>query len=74
MGMGVDAPDFDGLAEDRGHRWNGWPGAYCLDCGSESMVEICVTSHEHAVLEPERGICIVPCEEGPCPAREAPRD
>jgi len=23
-------------------RWSGWPGAYCLDCGSEDPVEICL--------------------------------
>ena len=22
------------------HRWSGWPGAVCLDCGIEDMVEI----------------------------------
>ena len=21
------------------HRWSGWPGAYCLDCGSEDPSE-----------------------------------
>jgi hypothetical protein len=22
------------------HRWSGWPGAFCLDCGSEDKNEI----------------------------------
>lgn len=22
------------------HRWSGWPGAWCLDCGCEDPVEI----------------------------------
>ncbi len=22
------------------HRWSGWPGAYCLNCGMEDQVEI----------------------------------
>lgn len=22
-----------------GHRWSGWPGAWCLDCGSSDPVE-----------------------------------
>lgn len=22
------------------HRWSGWPGAYCLDCGAEDPREI----------------------------------
>lgn len=21
------------------HRWSGWPGAYCLDCGQEDPIE-----------------------------------
>lgn len=21
------------------HRWSGWPGAYCLDCGTEEVVQ-----------------------------------
>lgn len=24
------------------HRWSGWPGAWCLDCGIEDPVEQCV--------------------------------
>jgi hypothetical protein len=54
------------------HRWSGWPRAYCLRCGVEDVTEICGTTHPHAVLDPERGICIVPCEttQGPCPAVE----
>lgn len=23
----------------KSHRWSGWPGAYCLDCGSEDPLE-----------------------------------
>lgn len=22
------------------HRWSGWPGAWCLDCGQEDRTEI----------------------------------
>lgn len=22
------------------HRWSGWPGAFCLDCGAEDMREV----------------------------------
>jgi hypothetical protein len=22
------------------HRWSGWPGAWCLDCGMEDPIEI----------------------------------
>ena len=24
------------------HRWSGWPGAVCLDCGVEDQTEYCV--------------------------------
>jgi hypothetical protein len=26
--------------DSSGHRWSGWPGAYCLYCGSEDPREI----------------------------------
>jgi len=28
------------------HRWSGWPGAWCLDCGAEDQTEICLAT-EH---------------------------
>jgi hypothetical protein len=31
------------------HRWSGWPGAYCLDCGAEDAVERCVADHNVAL-------------------------
>jgi len=50
------------------HRWSGWPGAFCLRCGAEDVAEICATTHDHADLDPERGICVIPCasKQGPC--------
>lgn len=27
------------------HRWSGWPGAWCLDCGTEDQREICCAEH-----------------------------
>ena len=24
------------------HRWNGWPGAVCMDCGTEDAREACL--------------------------------
>lgn len=24
------------------HRWSGWPGAWCLDCGQEDKRELCL--------------------------------
>jgi hypothetical protein len=30
----------------REHRWSGWPGAFCLDCGAPDQQEICVAEHD----------------------------
>jgi hypothetical protein len=27
------------------HRWSGWPGAWCLDCGAEDPYELCLADH-----------------------------
>jgi hypothetical protein len=32
------------------HRWSGWPGAICLDCGIEDPLEQCVTDHDYALF------------------------
>lgn len=28
------------------HRWSGWPGAWCLDCGIEDQTELCLAVHD----------------------------
>jgi len=28
------------------HRWSGWPGAWCLDCGKEDSGELCAIEHD----------------------------
>ena len=28
------------------HRWSGWPGAWCLDCGISDPYEDCLASHD----------------------------
>jgi hypothetical protein len=43
----------------RPHTWSGWPGAYCLNCGAEDKLEICLADHEHPCGRPE-------CRNGPC--------
>ena len=63
----VAEDDADGARMQQGHRWSGWPGAFCLNCGAEDRTELCVGAHDHAVLDPERGICVVPCQNEPCP-------
>lgn len=37
---GTDSP-----ARPAEHRWSGWPGAWCFDCGQEDQVELCLADH-----------------------------
>lgn len=47
--------------EPQPHRWSGWPGAWCLDCGTEDVSEICIADgHVLPCNRPE-------CQNGPCP-------
>jgi hypothetical protein len=42
------------------HRWSGWPGAFCLDCGVDDQMELCIATHDVGIT------CIhghVQCEE-----------
>jgi len=49
------------------HRWSGWPGAWCLDCGAEDKREYCCAIHSEN--NPALGtVCERPeCQNGPCP-------
>ncbi len=52
------------------HRWSGWPGAWCLDCGAEDIRESCLAStcgkdHDWKPYTIEPTIPI--CENTPCP-------
>ena len=43
------------------HRWSGWPGAWCLDCGREDPTEWCAIEHDYET-------CTLPeCDPGKCP-------
>lgn len=43
------------------HRWSGWPGAWCLDCGTDDKGELCLADgHPLDCQRPE-------CRNGPCP-------
>lgn len=47
-----------------GHRWSGWPGAYCFYCMADDPVEACVgqaPGHEKCDIEK-------PCVGPPCAA------
>lgn len=42
------------------HRWSGWPGALCLNCGVEDPLEQCIADHNVSIT------CVhghVQCEE-----------
>jgi hypothetical protein len=34
-----------------GHRWSGWPGAWCLDCGIEDPLEAALATNEIEYVE-----------------------
>ena len=55
------------------HRWSGWPGAWCLDCGVEDTTEIAiadgalfVNEREEWEWEPGKKELYMP-SECPCP-------
>lgn len=37
------------------HRWSGWPGAICLDCGIEDPTECCLAENCDYALRCECG-------------------
>ena len=45
------------------HHWSGWPGAYCLHCGSEDPVEISLADNTYDIDNPP-DIVIPPCPGG----------
>ncbi len=44
------------------HRWSGWPGAWCLDCGVEDVTEIAIA--DGLTLKEIKSLVVPPC---PCP-------
>lgn len=44
---------------DAVHRWSGWPGAWCLDCGADDANEICIAT-DGVILECLGGHCMCP--------------
>ena len=55
------------------HRWSGWPGAWCLDCGIEDPTELALAEGNYVeVDDPDTplgfryefpGVRIEPCKE-----------
>ena len=54
------------------HRWSGWPGAWCLDCGVEDADELAIAGppeevhHRYSDLTHTAQPC-AGCSNGPCP-------
>lgn len=44
------------------HRWSGWPGAWCLDCGIEDPMEVTMSNStdEEEILSTEVPECLTP--------------
>lgn len=56
------------MATPIGHRWSGWPGAWCLDCGCDDPIEIAMATGDFE--EDEKGgalVVKVPPEKLICP-------
>lgn len=58
------------------HRWSGWPGAWCLDCGQPDANELCVNEHNVGItcvnghVQCMDGCAMAVCTvhvNGPCP-------
>ena len=56
------------------HRWSGWPGAWCQDCGAEDARELCLAGHHREkayqeILEGEEKMMLGDhvCFNDPCP-------
>ncbi len=46
------------------HRWSGWPGAWCLDCGIEDPVEIALADGKmNDDMELDPPVDVPPCAE-----------
>mgnify|MGYP001559590185 CR=1 FL=1 len=59
------------------HVWSGWPGCWCLSCGVEDVVEVCIGTHPEAFSGPETPEnpmgYVQHCVNGPCPEPDSNR-
>jgi len=47
------------------HNWSGWPGAWCLNCGAECAMEICLADNcPHFPFPEDEALGGIPA---PCP-------
>lgn len=54
-------------AVTREHRWSGWPGAWCLDCGMGDPFEECLAEPGCVCCPGQTEPCKVVCPPCPCP-------
>lgn len=59
-----------GLLPNTIHRWSGWPGAICLDCGIEDEREACIATPECRCASGPGGPTLGPCLVLPQPCRK----
>lgn len=52
--------------DNSGHRWSGWPGAYCMYCFGEDSREIC--------LGDGHDLDCTQCQNKPCPMPDVDKD
>lgn len=45
------------------HRWSGWPGAWCLDCGAEDQNELALADDSKMLDVVLSGSLNPPCPE-----------
>ena len=50
-----------------GHRWSGWPGAWCLDCGCEDPAEIALADGVFEIDEQGMPVVIIAASQYECP-------
>ena len=48
------------------HRWSGWPGAWCLDCGAEDRTEAALADGAFDIDENDLPVLHAGYENGPC--------
>lgn len=52
---------------DQPHRWSGWPGAWCLDCGCDDPFEIAMAAGKWDLDEAGEPVFNPPIVCKPCP-------
>ena len=49
------------------HRWSGWPGEWCLDCGAEDREELALADGKYTEADDGSISISIEYANGPCP-------